>query len=69
MQIDKKTIRNVFFLVTGAIFFYWLLHETERFRTLWEMVSGVLAPFVLGATLALIFIVPLRAIERILRFI
>ncbi len=69
MQIDKKTIRNVFFLVTGAIFFYWLLHETERFRTLWEMVSGVLAPFVLGATLAFIFNVPLRAIEGNLRFI
>ena len=69
MQIDKKTIRKVFFLVIGSIFVYWLLHETERFKSLWNMISGVLAPFVLGAALAFIFNVPMRAIELRLGFI
>ena len=69
MQIDKKTIRNVSFLIVGCIFFYWLLHETERFRTMWKLISGVISPFVIGATLAFIMNVPLRAIERNLMFI
>ncbi len=69
MHIDKKTIRNVFLLVAGCIFFYWLLHETDRFKTLWNAVYGVVAPFAIGATLAFIFNVPLRAIERNLTFI
>ncbi len=69
MQIDKKTIRKVFLLVVGCIFFYWLLHETDRFKTLWNAVYGVVAPFAIGATLAFIFNVPLRAIERNLTFI
>lgn len=69
MHIDKKTIRKIFLLVIGCIFFYWLLHETERFRTMWELISGVISPFVIGATLAFIMNVPLRAIERNLMFI
>lgn len=69
MQIDKKTIRNVFLLVIGCIFFYWLLHETERVTTAWSLISGVLSPFVIGATLAFILNVPMRAIEKHLNFI
>ena len=69
MQIDKKSIRKLFFLVVGCIFVYWLLHETERFRTLWNWITTLLSPFVIGATLAFIINVPLRAIERYLGFI
>ena len=69
MQIDKKTIRKLFWVVVGGIFFYWLLHETERFRTLWGTFSGIVSPFVIGAALSFILNVPLRAIERRLGFI
>lgn len=69
MHIDKKTIRKVFLLVAGCILFYWLLHETERFRTLWSAVSSVVAPFVIGSILAFIANVPMRAIESNLKFI
>ena len=69
MQIDKKTIRKVFFLVVGCIFVYWLLHETERFSSFWNAFTAVVAPFVLGSILAFIFNVPLRAIENHLKFI
>ena len=69
MTIDKKTIRKLFWVAVGAIFVYWLLHETERFRTLWRAISGLLSPFVIGSTLAFIINVPMRAIENRLTFI
>ncbi len=69
MQIDKKTIRQVFFLAAGCVVLYWLLHETERFKALWTLIADVLAPFVLGAALAFILNVPMRAIEKYLSFI
>lgn len=69
MQIDKKTVRKVFLIVVGGIFLYWLLHETERVRIFWTAATGLVAPFVIGAALAFIFNVPMRAIERCLGFI
>ena len=52
MQIDKKTIRKFFWVAVGAIFVYWALHETERFKLLWSDITGIVAPFVIGAVLA-----------------
>ena len=69
MQIDKKTIRKFFWVAVGAIFVYWTLHETERFKILWSSAVGVVAPFVIGAAIAFILNVPMRAIERHLKFI
>ena len=69
MQIDKKTIRKVFWVAVGCIFFYWLLHETERFRALWDTVVGIVSPFVIGAALAFILNVPMRSFENRLKFI
>lgn len=69
MQIDKKTIRKIFFVAVGAIFVYWLLHETERFKLFWSTITGIFAPFVIGAALAFILNVLMRAIERHLMFI
>lgn len=69
LQIDKKTIRKFFWVAVGAIVVYWLLHETERFSALWNSVTEIFAPFVIGAALAFILNVPMRAIERHLKFI
>lgn len=69
MQIDKKTIRHIFFLASGCIVLYWLLHETERFKALWGTLCGMIAPFVIGAVIAFILNVPLRAVERHLKWI
>lgn len=69
MIIDKKTIRKIFVVVAGAILFYWLLHETDRFKMLWGAISGIFAPFVIGSVLAFIANVPMRAIENHLGFI
>ena len=69
MQIDKKSIRKIFWVLSGCIVLYWLLHETERAKLLWETFSGVVSPFVIGAGIAFILNVPMRAIERNLDFI
>lgn len=69
MELNKKTLRNIFLGVAGCIFLYWLLHETERLRAVLTAAGAVIAPFVTGAALAFILNVPMRAIERMLRFV
>ena len=64
MHIDKKLMHRIFILVAGSIVFAWLVLDTPRasqlFARIWEMIS----PFVIGAALAFVFNVPMRAIER-----
>ena len=50
--------------IAGAIVLYWLLHETERVKGIYSYVAGVISPFVVGACLAFIINVPMRAIEN-----
>jgi len=69
LQIDKKTIRKLFWVAVGAIFVYWTLHETDRFKLLWNNITGIVAPFVIGAVLAFVLNVPMRGIERRLTFV
>lgn len=66
MHIDKKTLRSIFLGVISCIVFYWVLHEPERLRSAYNFVSGILSPFFLGATLAFIINVPMRAVENLL---
>lgn len=67
MQIDRKMMHRLFLLVAGCLVFGWLLLDTARasamFQSVWELIS----PFVLGAGIAFVFNVPMRAIERQLR--
>jgi len=69
LHIDKKTVRNIFLVAVGAIAFYWVLHETEQFKTLWTTLTGMFSPFILGAAMAFILNVPMRVIEKPLKFI
>ena len=69
MTIDKKTLRKLFWVAVGAIFVYWILHETDRATVLWNNMTGIIAPFVIGAVLAFILNVPMRAIEWRLKFV
>lgn len=64
MQIDKKTLRSVFLGGAGCIFLYWLLHDTERLTQFVGGVGSIISPFVVGAAMAFILNVPMRAIER-----
>ena len=67
MHIEKKTLRNIFIGVALCIVLYWLLHETERVKAVFSVISDVSFPFVLGASLAFILNVPMRAIENLLK--
>lgn len=63
-EIKKDTLRRIFFGVCGCILLYWLLHETERFSSVVNVIKGMLSPFILGGVLAFILNVPMRAIEN-----
>ena len=63
MNIDKKTIRNLFLVAAGCICFYFILNETDKLRAAWTGVMGLLSPFLLGAAIAFILNVPMRGIE------
>jgi len=66
VQIDKKTFRNIFLIAAGCIILYWVLHEFERVKAVFGYIGGIISPFVLGASLAFILNVPMRAIEKML---
>ncbi len=63
MHIEKKTLRNIFIGVISCIVVYWILHEPERFRSIFGIVKSIFSPFVVGAVLAFIINVPMRRIE------
>ncbi len=69
MQIDKKTMRNLFLCVLGGIVLYWLIMDTKRVSMLADYVWGLVAPFAVGTTIAFIFNVPMRAVEKEFSFI
>lgn len=64
VHFDKKTLRNIFVGVGICIVLYWILHETERFKSVYATLSGIFAPFVIGAGVAFIVNVPMRSIEN-----
>lgn len=64
LDVNRKTLRRIFFGVCGCIILYWLLHETERVKGFFDAVTGVVAPFIFGGVLAFILNVPMRAIEN-----
>ena len=63
LNIEKKTLQKLFFAAAGCVVLYWLLHETEQFKNIWKSITDIISPFVLGAALAFILNVPMRAFE------
>ena len=63
MNTRRKTLLYVFLGAVGCIVLYWLLFNTERVRTFFNFLKTLFAPFALGAGLAFILNVPMRAIE------
>ncbi len=64
MHFEKKTLKNIFLGVGACIILYWILHETERVKSVLDVLSGIFAPFVVGAGIAFIINVPMRSIEN-----
>ena len=67
MHIVKKTLRNIFLGVIACIVVYWILHEGERASSIFNTIGNVLSPFVVGAGLAFVLNVPMRAFENLLK--
>lgn len=65
MELKKKTLYSIFLGAAGCIVLYWLLHETERVASVFRAGWAILSPFVVGAAIAFILNVPMRAIERV----
>ena len=64
MHIDKKMMHRIFVLVAGSIVFAWLVLDTARATLLFTRIWELIAPFAVGAVIAFIFNVPMRAIEN-----
>lgn len=64
MHIDKKVLKNLFFLAGSCILLVWLLLYTEQVSSLLAFIWSLISPFVVGAGIAFVFNVPMRAIER-----
>ena len=64
MEMNRKAFRTLIGGVILCIVVYWLLHETERVKIVIKSVYNLFSPFVLGAVLAFILNVPMRAIEQ-----
>ena len=64
MHIDKKWMHRVFLLIAGSIVCAWLVLDTARATALFQSFWGLIKPFVLGAGIAFVFNVPMRAIEN-----
>ena len=64
MHIDKKLMHRLFVLVAGSIVFAWLVLDTARASDMFSKIWDLFSPFVVGAGIAFVFNVPMRAIER-----
>ena len=67
MHIDKKLLHRIFLLIAGCIVFAWLILDTGRAGAVFQKLWDLIAPFVLGAGIAFVFNVPMRAIEGLLK--
>ena len=67
MEFNKKTLRNLFLIVVSCIVLYWILHETDRVKSVLKFITGIFSPFVAGAGIAFILNVPMRAFEKLLK--
>ena len=67
MHIEKKTLRNIFLGAAACVILYWLLHDAEGVKTVFAVIKKALSPFLIGAGLAFILNVPMRAFERIFK--
>lgn len=64
MEWNKQTIKGLLAVVCGGVAFYWVLQNLWALGGAVGWLLGILAPFLLGGTIAFILNVPMRAIER-----
>jgi len=64
MEWNRQTVKNLLLIVCGGIAFYCLLQNLRAVASAFSWLVGILTPFLLGAAVAFVLNVPMRAIER-----
>ena len=67
MEINRKQIKMLVLGAMSCIVLYWLLNDTDRVRGILGGVMALAQPFLVGACIAFVLNVPMRAIERQLK--
>lgn len=67
MEIDKKQIKHLVLGAMSCILLYWFLNDTERVKTMVVGLLNLIQPFLVGACIAFVLNVPMRAIEKQVR--
>lgn len=69
LRLSKNTVKHIAIGGIVCILVYWLINETEHVQTVTDWIMGILSPFIIGSVLAFILNVPMRAIEKALKWI
>lgn len=64
LKPHKKTIIKIAVVILAVLVMYWLIPGVNKLESLRNIVEGIVAPFLMGATLAFAINVPMSAIER-----
>lgn len=64
MELSKKTMQRLALLITFTLLLYWALTHTARFMELVSTALALVTPFLLGACIAYVLGILLRALER-----
>lgn len=67
IKFDKKTLRRLLLCAVGIIVVYWLLHDSGQVKKILGGIMGIATPFIIGAVLAFIINVPMRAFEKLFK--
>lgn len=67
MEFNKKQIRNLVLGAMSCIVVYWLLNDMDRAKYMAGSIFGLIQPFLMGACIAFVLNVPMRAIEKQIR--
>lgn len=68
MEWNKQTVRSLLLVVCGGVAFYCALQHLGVVVAAAAWLLGTLSPFLVGGAIAFVLNVPMRAIERHLRF-
>lgn len=63
MELNKKSFRSIAMLVCGAIILHFTLNNFDTLLGAFRTILKILAPFIMGAGIAVFINVPMRAIE------
>ena len=66
MNLNKKSIKQIIYILFAAILFMWLLENIAGVGQFLGSIWGMLNPFIVGAAIAFILNVPMRGIEKLI---